>query len=389
MAPIHAGIRRIAASNAAPRATRHPVYLISPADGATNSGRRCSQKAKCAKLSPVWMHWKANGGHPRFTAVMELIFASTAPERLSEAAALLASSKREELVRVYRASYLDAGGKHPSSEILHAARAIAAARRNPNGVISGVSAAVLHGIPLLYKRLGSKIVITRANSSRPNSWVSPRKATLAESDITEKDGVRVTTVARTILDLAETLDRYELLAAADAVLRQGGELTYPTHSSRNLRKIRWVLGHASERSESIGESFSRAIFIDAGIEMPLLQATVVGLNGEDLGRVDFASPNGFIGEFDGKMKYAQLLKPGETSADAIMREKRREAAISDLGWKFTRWDWNAFTKPDALVARVSAALSRANELPLPDGQLRMLPIRRAAPPNWRDFFKLS
>ena len=31
-----------------------------------------------------------------------------------------------------------------------------------------------------------------------------------------------------------------------------------------------------------------------------------------------------VGEFDGKMKYEKYLRPGETPADCVFREKRRE-----------------------------------------------------------------
>ena len=46
-----------------------------------------------------------------------------------------------------------------------------------------------------------------------------------------------------------------------------------------------------------------------------------------------------IGEFDGKAKYERLLRPGQTSADAVYEEKLREDAVRAEGWEVVRWRW--------------------------------------------------
>ncbi len=40
-----------------------------------------------------------------------------------------------------------------------------------------------------------------------------------------------------------------------------------------------------------------------------------------------------MGEFDGRIKYGRLLRPGQEAGDAVFEEKRREDAIRDEGWK--------------------------------------------------------
>jgi len=43
-----------------------------------------------------------------------------------------------------------------------------------------------------------------------------------------------------------------------------------------------------------------------------------------------------VGEFDGKIKYGRLLKPGQRIEDEIFEEKLREDAVRDLGLQVVR-----------------------------------------------------
>jgi len=57
-----------------------------------------------------------------------------------------------------------------------------------------------------------------------------------------------------------------------------------------------------------------------------------------VGRSDFGwEEQRTLGEFDGRVKYGRLLRPGETAADTVYREKRREDALRDQGWQLVRW----------------------------------------------------
>ena len=65
-----------------------------------------------------------------------------------------------------------------------------------------------------------------------------------------------------------------------------------------------------------------------------------------------------LGEFDGKEKYGRLLKPGQTAADAVFAEKRREDALRDLGWQIVRWIWQDLYHPEELRRRLERAFER-------------------------------
>ena len=76
-----------------------------------------------------------------------------------------------------------------------------------------------------------------------------------------------------------------------------------------------------------------------------------------VGRADFGWEKfRTLGEFDGKEKYGRLLKPGQTAADAVFAEKRREDALRDLGWQIVRWIWEDLYHPEELRRRLERAL---------------------------------
>jgi hypothetical protein len=85
----------------------------------------------------------------------------------------------------------------------------------------------------------------------------------------------------------------------------------------------------------------------------------VRAGGLRVARSDFGWPDlGAVAEFDGLVKYGRLLLPGESVADAVVREKLREDAIRDTGMRCVRWIWSDledFTQPAARLARAFAA----------------------------------
>ena len=70
------------------------------------------------------------------------------------------------------------------------------------------------------------------------------------------------------------------------------------------------------RSESVGESLSRVLLVEAGLAPTDLQLPVVGADGDLVGRVDFAWPeHRTIGEFDGRVKYGRGSQDGSAERD--------------------------------------------------------------------------
>lgn len=105
----------------------------------------------------------------------------------------------------------------------HAERVRAAvASLSPEAVVSDVSAATLHGLPLWDVDL-SRVHVTRNRLSggRHGRFVHVHAAPLRPAETIVMDGVRVTSLARTVLDVARRLPHEHALVVADGALRTG------------------------------------------------------------------------------------------------------------------------------------------------------------------------
>ena len=133
-----------------------------------------------------------------------------------------------------------------------------------------------------------------------------------------------------------------------------GIAALPSAAAR--RRAERVAALASPLPESVGESYSRAVFEFLGIEQPVLQQVFRDGAGF-IGRSDFWWPSqGVVGEFDGKGKYVQAaLRDGITADEAVYREKLREDRIRALGHGFVRWRWADLTDPTRLRRKLLAA----------------------------------
>ena len=266
-----------------------------------------------------------------------------------------------------RGAYL-VGGTDPDRRNRHllAVRATLAGLRTP-AIVSHGSAAALHGLPLWRVPL-DRVHVTRrppgrsADERRLRSHV----ARLAPEDVVVVGGTAVTSVARTVVDLARVLPFDAALVVADAAL--ASDATTPDAllavlsggtGTRGSRSARRVVRAADRRSESVGESRSRAVFIEAGLPLPELQLEVRRSDGVLVGRSDFGwRRRRVLGEFDGRVKYGRLLRPGQDPGDAVFEEKRREDALRDEVWGVVRWVWAELETPLHLVSRVGRALER-------------------------------
>jgi hypothetical protein len=122
-------------------------------------------------------------------------------------------------------------------------------------------------------------------------------------------------------------------------------------------RLRITAALASPGAQSVGESRMRYLFWSFGVPKPELQY-VVHDHGEVVGIADFAWPeHGLIGEFDGRVKYDRLLRPGETPSDVVFREKRREDRMREItGWPMIRFVWADLADPRRTAERTKIAL---------------------------------
>jgi predicted transcriptional regulator of viral defense system len=285
-----------------------------------------------------------------------------------QAAELRRMARSGSLDHVRRGAYADVVGD-PSAELRHR-QLIAATTRlvTPEACLSHLSAAVLHGLPVPANRL-DRVHVTRSRWSgngRRDRWVHVHGAPLDAESITTVEGLRVTSLDRTAVDTARLLPFGQALAVSDAALRAGADhrnlvtVMDGLGRRRGMPVARAAVAYADGRSESAGESLSRAVFLTHHIPPPELQYEVRDRSGRLVARADFCwEAFRTIGEFDGRVKYGRAFDPGTSVETVVYAEKLREDALRDLGWQVVRWSWADLATPQVVVDRLVRAFRRA------------------------------
>lgn len=237
----------------------------------------------------------------------------------------------------------------------------------PGWVLSHASAAVVLGLPVWGQDLG-RVHVTRDGSGggRLTRGVHRHVSPLDEDQTTVVDGLRVTSPARTVTDVARTVPFEQAVVVADAALATlpldpAALLAAQARSGlwrgapQALRAIRFADGGA----RSPGESRSRVAMHRAGLPRPVLQYEIFSDAGGFVGCVDFAWPQlRTVGEFDGRIKYGRLLEPGRDPGDAVFAEKVREDAIRACDWRMARWIWPDIDCFDPVATRLRQCFAR-------------------------------
>ncbi|WP_237737157.1 hypothetical protein [Rhodococcus sp. 21391] len=243
-------------------------------------------------------------------------------------------------------------------------------------------AAVVYGLPLWKTPLdGVHLTRNRRGGGRIKRRTTVHCAPIGEH-VAVVDGHSLTLPTRTVVDLARTLPFEQAVVMGDAAVRRFGvdredlEAELARAARRHgvdaaRRVVRFLSGH----SESVGESRSRVMLSRAGLPLPSQQGEVFEPGGRRIGRVDFHFDGIVLGEFDGRVKYGRLLKPGQSPGDAVFAEKQREDALRDLGFQVVRWTWDDLESPGQVAERVRRAIARAatprgwvTQAPLPSAQ---------------------
>ncbi|WP_306302182.1 hypothetical protein [Gordonia araii] len=229
-----------------------------------------------------------------------------------------------------------------------------------------MSAAALHGIPLLQPQR-SRVHLTSGKTSggKTTKLRHLHAAPLDPGDVTVVDGVAVTSVGRTAVDVACSGNFAQALTVFDGALRAEAsreEMAVALRRRRaGARPARRALPLADRASESVGESWSRAQMIQGGLPTPVLQRRFHCASGRSY-RCDFCWGDKLIGEFDGAVKYGRLRRSGESVADAVVREKQREDELRSMGFMVVRWTWGML-ESGGMLDLLHAWLTRLDLMP--------------------------
>jgi len=235
--------------------------------------------------------------------------------------------------------------------------------------LSHVSGAVAHGVAVWGADL-SRVHVTRLDggAGRMEGDVIHHVGT-AGGDVPEEiDGLRTFRADRCVVEAATGATAEQALVLFDSFLH----LKLGEHSDlRNrFQKMQWwprtrhlhiPIRMADGKADGPGESRGRWLFRASGLPAPILQYEVLRADGTIVGVSDWAwREYGLLGEFDGRVKYGRLLKPGESAGDAVFREKRREDELREVtGWPMFRLIWSDYDRPVATIDRIRRLIQRA------------------------------
>lgn len=260
-------------------------------------------------------------------------------------------------------------------------RALAAlAPVDERAVVSGDAAAVLRGLPIPARQVERITAIRPGAVNFDGPDLRLRGTHLPAHHIDTVDGIRVTSLERTALDVARGRSLPQALIVLDAAARElvalatglrGEALRYAVLDVDTRREslgrldeglaemtgwpgtvaVRTALPHVRPSSESPAESISRGWLIEAGL-VDLEAGVPVSAQGRTFWADLLSRDRRVIGEVDGWAKYGD--SPSDFRA-SLTAERDRQRLLEDEGWRFVRWTLE--DGRDRVIARMRRALS--------------------------------
>jgi hypothetical protein len=239
-------------------------------------------------------------------------------------------------------------------------------------VISHASAAVLHGLPMPRGDSPAWLTTTPERPCRYLRNLVVESATVPESQRWTMQGVPTTSLARTVADCLRHLDTLDAVAIADAALHRQPGLGEQVQRVLDACANWPYAGRAGVRiplldgrRESPAESWSYVLMHEHEVPLPEPQVLVHDEDGVPVARVDALWHRRVVGEVDGLVKYGVGTDlPLDQAREVLVREKRREEALTRLGLRVVRWGTRDLARPRAWAAWIRAELARADRRPV-------------------------
>lgn len=273
--------------------------------------------------------------------------------------------KSGDLIRLRSGFYVEGESRELPRHERHLLSVLAADAALGGPLFSHSSAALIHGLPDRGLKLGKVAVCEEspAARSRTTSLTTFRTVPDLAGETMTVNGLRVTSPARTVTDIALTASRDASVMVADAALKKGLVTADELEDSLaraagrpGIKRARHAMSLVDDKSESVAETLSRLTFLDFGLPTPETQVEIFNEHGAEIARVDFLWPEyGVIGECDGFGKYFDGLSPAETR-EKLAKEKDRDAELIALGYRVIHWRWRDVLQPARLAARIRRVL---------------------------------
>jgi hypothetical protein len=226
-------------------------------------------------------------------------------------------------------------------------------RSRRRGILAGLSASALHGARWINPALPATIIDT---NRRPLPGVRVWEEDIEPDEISLVDGIRITTPARTALDIARRHPRHVSVAAIDA-LAQVVELKHADiellvdryRGRRGIKRARASLELIDDGAQSPKETWLRLLLIRAGLPRPQTQIAVRNELGYVEAYLDMGWEDMKIAvEYDGDQH--------RTDRAQYVKDIRRLEMLERRGWIVIRVI--AEDSPEDIIRRVCEALAR-------------------------------
>ena len=205
------------------------------------------------------------------------------------------------------------------------------------GVLSHRSAAALWRL----RPYAGRIDVTVPWRKSKRHGLLLHRAVLADDEITVKDGIPVTTPARTQLDLAGALQRHQLQQAINEAERQrleGPQEQARRHPTKRGTKALRTLAPPTHTRRDLEARFT-TFLNDRRFPMPQTNVLIEGVE------VDAAWPDKrLIVELD-SWEYHKTRQEFE-------RDRRRDRQLAAKGWTVLRITWRDLDEPGRLAAEL-------------------------------------
>ena len=281
--------------------------------------------------------------------------------------------------RVRRGAYAEPHLVDGASEAeLHRLRVyavVAASQSDP--VVSGVSAAVIHGLDLADPDLARVQLTHPGRSSRVETDVHHHDAALDDDEIVWVDNLRVTSIVRTALDVARVSPTFEAgVITLDSSLRHARATPDELAAAFELcarwpeaRGVSRMVRFADGRAANPGETRLRVTYAATGLA-PCIPQLYVYTPGRVLVAItDLAVlvHKTFL-ELDGRLKYGI---DGQDANEQVYQEKVREDDLRELGHELARFSWADAGNANIVAGKALRAFERARRGPDPVALYRL------------------
>lgn len=201
------------------------------------------------------------------------------------------------------------------------------------GIVTGRAAAALHGANWVAE--DAPIELIWANN-RPPRGIVTHNDRFASDEVDEINGMAVTNVARTALDLGRYLPRRAAVEHLDALARATGldvqhvvPLTERYAGARGMRRCREALSLMDAGADSPRETWLRLLVQDAGYPRPRTQIAVLDDYGNEFAYLDMGWEGPMIAlEYDGTQH--------QTDRKRYAWDAKRLRMIQRQGWLHIR-----------------------------------------------------